>query len=356
MTERIRALLDAAIAEVGPRNPDPLPDVLRRAGARRRHLAVAGAAAAAAVAVLAAGGVVAANHGMPDKAPASQPSATPTGEKEELTRVDATVADGFVRTGGLAVPIPQGWQVIQDKKLDFCDIPAKSVLINVMQIPGGNCDLHPQLAVYKWAPTGFSAQVSALGVVSEVILPGGQPVWLDDNELDHLRSVRKKKTGNPFSGAQPFLPWASVRLSVDGQQSQIDSVLRGISADPVTPARLTLPEPSAAIQLNLGHKKQLTSTDQAVIGQVLKLLTELDRPVRSDELPCAGAEQVTDTWRLAGTEMAGLIFTDAKGWNASGMVTISTGDTCAFATSSLGGRVHLPAGFLARVKQLLGGR
>jgi hypothetical protein len=86
------------------------------------------------------------------------------------------------------------------------------------------------------------------------------------------------------------------------------------------------------------------------------LLSALDQPVQTGELPCAGAEQVTDTWRLAGTEMAGLTFTDTKVHNASATVAISTGDSCAFATSSLGGRVHLPAGFLARVEQLLGGR
>ncbi|RSM72777.1 hypothetical protein DMB66_04550 [Actinoplanes sp. ATCC 53533] len=74
------------------------------------------------------------------------------------------------------------------------------------------------------------------------------------------------------------------------------------------------------MQLNLDHKKQLTWTDQAVIGQVLELLAELDRPVRPEEPPCAGAEQVTDTWRLAGTEMAGIIFTDANVLNTFGTI------------------------------------
>ncbi|HEV8569138.1 MAG TPA: hypothetical protein VGQ92_19005 [Actinoplanes sp.] len=359
MTEKIRALLDEAVAGVGPRDPDPVPDLLRRGRARRRHLAVAGAAGAVAVAVLATGAIVATNRSMPDNPPASQPSTSPSsevkGQKEEPVRIEATVAGGFVRTGGLAVPIPQGWQVIQDKRLDRCDIPADSVLINVMQLPGGSCNLYPQISVDRWGPHALPAMVSELGTVSEVILPAGQPVWLDINELGHMRSVRKK-AGNRFTVAQPSMPWANVGLTVQGQKSQIDAVLRGISADPVTPARLTLPRTSAAVQLNLGDDKQLTSTDQAVIEQVLGLLSALGQPVRTGELPCAGAEQVTDTWRLAGTEMAGLTFTDAKVHTASATVAISTGDSCAFATSSLGGRVHLPAGFLARVEQLLGGR
>jgi hypothetical protein len=144
MTEKIRALLDEGVAGVEPRDPDPVPDLLRRGRARRRHLAVAGAAGAVAVAVLATGGIVATNRSMPDNPPASQPATSPSGkvkgQKEEPVRIDATVAGGFVRTGGLAVPIPQGWQVIQDKRLDRCDIPADSVLINVMQLPGGTCN------------------------------------------------------------------------------------------------------------------------------------------------------------------------------------------------------------------------
>jgi hypothetical protein len=337
MTERIRELLDEAVAGVGPRSPDPVPEVLRRGRARRRRLAVAGAAAAVAVAVFAAGGVVATNRGTSGKTPASRPS----GE-----HFDATVGGGYVRTGGLAVPIPPGWSVIRDKRLTYCEVPANAFLLNVT-MTDAPCDPIFKASVHRWRPYGTPASVAELGLINEVVLPGGQPLWLSKNELANVRAA---------PAANVNAPWAAVSVSIRGQRPQVEALLRGITADPVAPARLTLPATSPAVQLSVSAEKQLTSTDPAVIEQVRALLAALDQPVRPEELPCPGAKKVTGTWKLAGAGMAALTFTDARGRLATATVAISGGDTCAFATSSLGGRVHLPAGFLGRVEQLLGGR
>lgn len=362
MTERIRELLDEAVAGAAPRVADPVPDLVRRGRARQRQLAVAGTAAVM-VAVLTAGGIVTANLNRSDDAPASQPSQPASGEKTatpdridptEADRIAATVAGGVVRTGGLAVGIPHGWHVIQDRKITYCDIPAQSVLINVMQISGRDCNVHPQLTLTPWRAEALPPMVSGLGVINEVILPGGQPVWLDAGELKHLRSLLTKP-GDPVMDAGLSMPWVGVRLFVEARKSRIAAVLRGVTAEPVTPARLALPERPTAVQLNLGEREQLATTDQATTDAVVRLLAGLDQPVHDGELPCAGAEQVTDTWHLAGTEMAGLTFQGPMGVS-SATIAISTGPTCAFATSSRGGRVHLPAGFLAELRKLLGGR
>ncbi|MEU8229990.1 hypothetical protein AB0C12_10335 [Actinoplanes sp. NPDC048967] len=337
MTERIRALLDEAVAGVGPRSPDPVPEVLRRGRARRRRLAVAGTAAAVAVAVFAVGGIVAANRGTSGKTPASRPSSE---------HFEATVSGGYVRTGGLAVPIPPGWPVIQDKRLTYCEVPANVFLVNVA-MTDAPCGPTRHAFVGPWRPYGTPASVAELALINEVVLPGGQPLWLSGNELANVRAA---------PSASVNAPWAAASISIRGQRPQVEALLRGITANPVPPARLTLPETSPAVQLSVSAEKQLTSADPAVIEQVRALLAALDQPVRPGELPCPGATKVTGTWKLAGTDMAALTFTDPIGHLASAEVAISAGDTCAFATSSLGGRVHLPAGFLGRVEQLLGGR
>jgi hypothetical protein len=342
MTERIRALLDEAVAGVGPRNPDPVPEVLRRGRARRRRLAVAGAAAAVAVAVFAVGGIVATNRGTSGKTPASRPSSEPA----PVERFDASVSGGYVRTSGLAVPIPPGWPVIQDRRLTYCEVPANALLVNVA-MTDAPCEPNRHAFVGPWRPFGTPASVAELALINEVVLPGGQPLWLSSNGLANVRAA---------PSASVIAPWAAASVSIRGQRSQVEALLGGITADPVAPARLTLPATSPAVQLSVSAEKQLTSTDPAVIEQVRALLAALDRPVRPAELPCPGAKKVTGTWKLAGAGMAALIFTDARGHEATATVAISTGDTCAFATSSLGGRVHLPAGFLGRVEQLLGGR
>jgi len=300
---------------------------------------VAGAAAAVAVAVFAVGGVVATNRGTSGKTPASRPS----GERAPLERLDATVSGGYVRTGGLAVPIPPGWPVIQDKWLTYCEVPANAFLVNV-SMADAPCDPASKASVHRWRPYSTPASVAELRLINEVVLPGGQPLWLSSNELANVRAAPSVNVN---------APWAAASVSIRGQRSQVEALLRGITADPVAPARLKLPATSPAVQLSLSAQKQLTSTDPAVIEQVRALLAALDQPVRPEELPCPGAKKVIGTWKLAGADMVALTFIDARGHQATATVAINTGNNCAVATSSLGGRVHLPPGFLGRVKQLL---
>ena len=74
MTERIRELLDEAVAGVRPRDPDPAPE-LRRRGRRsqRLHLAAGGATVAAVVTLAAVVGIAV------NRPAASLPAAPPGG-------------------------------------------------------------------------------------------------------------------------------------------------------------------------------------------------------------------------------------------------------------------------------------
>jgi hypothetical protein len=358
VNESVRSLLDEAVADVRPRDADPVTRVMRRARkARLRHFAAAGAAGVVAVVLIATGGIIAGNRTGAQITPAA-PS-TPSGKDFRPPLLDVQIEGGIVRTGGLAVSTPKGWRQLRDRTIDHCKIPQNSVLINVMEIPGGECDLHAQMSLSSWQPTTYPAAVSSLGTVSEVILPGGQPLWLDPNELNNVRVSAHRG----FAGVTLAMPWAGARVVVDAPPAQTSAILGGISSVPVVAARLTLPDESSAVQLNVEGEDQAASTDKTAIAHVLELLRGLDQPVQNGELPCAGAEGLTPTWKLAGTDMAGLNFISSRPTakssatpSVTGMVAISTTDGCAFATSSLGGRVHLPAGILAQIQHLLGSR
>lgn len=357
MNETIRSLLDEAVADVRPRCSDPAPAVMRRGRkARIQHLARAGAAGAAALALIATGAIVAGSRTATHVAPAG-----PAQIRDYVPpQIDARVIDGVVWTGGLTVPIPNGWLTLRERKLDYCQIPPNSVLINVMELPGGRCDLHPQLSLASWEPMTYQADFSSLGTVSEVILPGGQPLWFDPNEVENAEAFQKYD----FTGVALTMPWAKARFAVDAPKAQVGAILDGIRADPVIPARLTLPSAFSAVQLNRKGEEQIASTDKAAMAQVVALLRGLDQPVQDGELPCPGAKNLTSTWKLAGTDMAGFNFIESRATGKSvdspfvtGMVAISTSDSCAFATSSLGGRVHLPDDTLQQVTKILrGGR
>jgi len=351
----VRSLLDEAVADVQPRDTDPATRVIRRARkARLQRIAAAGAASVVAVALIAAGGIIAGNRTGTQVAPAGPASSAPSGMDAQPPLLDFQVTGGSVQTGGLVVPIPEGWQLLKNQKLDYCEIPENSVLVNVMEIPGGNCNLHPQVSLSHWNPITYPANVSALGTVNEVILPGGQPLWLDLNKLKNLRGFQHRD----FPGVTLAMPWANAQVAVDAPVAQINAILGGISSVPVAATRLTLPDNVASVQLNVKGSDQIVSDDKAAIAQVLALLRGLDQPVQNGELPCSGADNVTSTWKLAGTDMAGLNFASSRRTPglSSGVVAISTTDDCAFATSSLGGRVHLPAGTLAQIQHLLGNR
>lgn len=368
MTERIQHLLDEAVAGVRPRDPDPVPGLVRRAGRdRRRRWAAGGAAAAVFASVIAVGGFVAANRAEVQPLPAAP--ATP-----DLTVpavLDASVAGGVVHAGGISVAVPPKWRVSDIARADYCDIQNRTILLGTTLIPGGDCDSHSQLVLSPWQPRGTrddSTDVAFhdMDTWNEVILPGGQPLWLDRKNAGNVDAAEDLS----FAASHLVLPWA--RMGINSEYHRADAgVFTGIVSDPVPPETLRLPGEFAAVTLTVKGKGRLRTSDPAVAARVLELLRGLDRPVQAAEFTCPSGRQLTPYWKLAGTDMAALTFVTAPvattappkskaevaagAANVAGLVAISTDDSCAFATSAMGGRVHLPAGFLAQLQQVLGG-
>jgi hypothetical protein len=362
MTERIRSLLDVAVADTRPRVVDPVSEVLRRGRAHRRHrLAVAGAAGAVTIALLATGGLVAANGGgggttTANPSPsASAPLTLPSlpGKGRNRPTVAATVTDGEVRANGLILTVPNGWQVVHDsdRQVTDCDVVPRSVLINVRWSPGGNCDARAQIKVTPWGPESHRSGMPKTFSegISEVVLPGGQPAWLTDNDVGNFRVFERSGWAAFTTG----FPWAGTGLDIEVAPEELDLVLDSISSEPVTPGRLVLPDTSPRASLGQRDRNRIDSTNASAIAQVLGRLRGLDRVVQTDDLPCASAPPLTPGRKLAGKDMAALTLHYPSG-AAQAVVAIGGTDECAFATSSMGGRVWLPAGFLAEIRALLG--
>lgn len=371
MTERIHHLLDEAVAGVQPRDPDPVPALLRRAGRdRRRRWAMGGAAVAVAASLIAVGGFATVNR--PSPPPIAAPAPPP--DLTDLPQPAPAVSGGVVRAGGVTIAVPPGWTVSDRSRADYCDIANRTILLGTMIMPGGDCNSHSQLALGLWRPTVFPAGMIEesdatfhdMSLWNEVVLPGGQPLWLDANNAGNIDAAEDLT----FAASNLVLPWARMQISTEYHRAD-ESVLSGIASEPAPPATLGLPVDFTAVALTVKGKGRLRTDDPAVAAQVLELLRGLDRPVQPGELPCPGARQLSKDWKLAGTDMAALAFltpadtsgiTPRKGVKpgdfeeAAGLVAISADDSCAFATSAMGGRVHLPAGFLGRLQQLLGGR
>ena len=141
--------------------------------------------------------------------------------------------------------------------------------------------------------------------------------------------------------------------------------------DPGIPApvsRLVVPDGVSDVYLNL-HGDAAHSVDPAVVKQVIERLRGLEHMVQPSELPCAGAKVISPRlpdWSLAAQDMAQLdlvtVNPSPSAANARTpvlnrvMVGIGTSAECAYATSSDGGRVWLPAGFAAELHKLIGGK
>ena len=184
--------------------------------------------------------------------------------------------------------------------------------------------------------------------LNEIVLPGGQPMWLDDNELNNLRAVDRYEV----AAMNLWLPWAGAQLYIEMLKTEFAPIQRSMRSEPIAPARLALPDNTRQIVLTLpgiGHQR---TSDAGLVEQVMRQLRELDRAVDPAELPCASSAPVAQGWTVAASGMAWLSLVDESGlrWVT---VAFSTADECAFATSSLGGRVWLPAGFTHQLRTLL---
>jgi hypothetical protein len=262
-----------------------------------------------------------------------------------------------VRVNGLLLPLPDGWKPLHTQQADnYCDIPAKIVVVAESGIQPGNCDARPRVQIgHGGLMTGSMLRPDRTthrwGGFREVVLPGGQPLWLDDNEVRNLTAAAK----DSYFATTLEAPWAAAYVSVEMPTSMARPYMQDIRSEPVPPARLSIPDAAQSVHGTI-NGDTVSSSRQATIQQVIQQLRALDQTVDPAQPICPDDPPIAPTWTLPGHDMDQLIFaTDDPFGNpvVQTVVALGTSTSCAFATSSDAGRVWLPEGFVAQLHELV---
>lgn len=335
MTQRIRELLDEAVADLEPGSHDPVGVVVRRG---RSQLRRAMAAAALAVVVLLGGGLAigrgATRPGPPPTAAGTTDPATPH------------LVGGAVVAGALWLPVPDGWKVLTNDPARPCgDLPDTVLLVTTNN---GGCQYAP-IEVYGINGGDPGGSLVAGTVVDPIVQPptavtlrGGEPVWLMHPLNDRSSGAYWNVLALPWSGV-------SVQLRVDGPEQR--HIIQSMASEPREAGPLVLPQTAASAELTTpdasgkitaaGHRK---IKDPTAIGEVLTLLGS-QRTVVENTDACASDSQHTARLTLA---------EGAAPESARTTVVISLGKRCQEAVSSDGGRVRLTDATLTQLKSLFG--
>jgi hypothetical protein len=208
----------------------------------------------------------------------------------------------------------------------------------------------------------WAAQVSApnnpmsppLGEIHEVVLPGGQPLWLGDHELENFAAAERYS----FIAVDGMgAPWAKAWMALEAPKATGRQFLSAIRSDPTSPQRLSVPDSSilSGVAIVTGGV-MAASDDPAVIAEVVRRLRALDQPVDPTQPICPGGPTVGPVWTLAAEHMArlSLMVTDTdEVTRVEATIAIGTSSSCSFATASDGGRVWVPAELAAELHELV---
>lgn len=358
MPQRIRELLDDAVADLEPRNHDPVGEVIGRNRAARRRTMLAGALAA----ILVAGGLVAANvalGGRPDAPVVAVPE----------TPVVPRVVDGVVVAGALRLPVPAGWKVKIAGAAGACNERDRTVLLQVTPVTTG-CQIAAIEVFGSWLtdyPAGSAVSSDPLVVTGPVpiTLRGGEPAWmtedLDSADMNALHPVGASYWNNIR------LPWSRVSIVLRNDAATERQIIKSMWSEPAKAGVLALPETVAFADLTVPDDQgrySVTgygqSTNPATIRAVLALLRK-QRQTVTDADACAGPAQ--HGARLLLRPVKPVPFGQIAPSRGPGhsrpaavatAVVIAVGDKCQEAVSDLGGRVRLTDDALDQLKRLLG--
>jgi hypothetical protein len=359
VTDRLKDLLDAAVAGVEPRTGDPIEVVVRR-GRRRDARAVVGVAVAALAVLLIMGFLVAQVGGRGGPAPGviaevgGRGSSAPAGGS-----AGPRVVGRAVVVAGLMFTAPVGWSVrdagegcprahndtpwYQDDgdptsacvEFDAPEDQHRFVAIDVDpgnhlngvadtldQPPYGSVALMPQRVLAL--PSGLSAWI----VAGDDLDPAGTQAW---------------------TLSQISFPDRKIRLkAVMGAQERM-AFLDAIQAAPVAPGKLSLPTSATRAQLSVPGQPAANGTTVYTTGvqagadrvaQVLGLLRQQTQTVDPKQ-SCANGRQAVAQIVLR------------NGDSVAAVVTISSSGSCHEAFSSAGGAVRVPGDFLAQLVALV---
>lgn len=351
MTERIRELLEGAVSGVQPRITDPLPTVVGRA--RRAQVRVV-AAGAMAIVVL-TGGAVLGGQMITSRTPAESVAGLGS---PPVPRV----VNGTIVAGGVTVPVPHGWRVLQQgasapcRELDDTALIAgpdqPSCLIAPLEVSGtartasvglGGLDIKGNLVV---------------GPVPMVTLTGGEPGWLDALPKDAVA------TGRPDYGHNRLLlPWSKLSIVLRGGAAEQQRVIDSIRTRPGPEKRLVLPDTVRHAELTVrpngsNRLSHGTIREPAKIDAVLRLLRQ-QRTVPQNKRACSTATDPTARLILDGPSADQPALTPSTGESLpepgdGTTIVITLADDCREAVSSNGGRVSLTADTLAELHRLFG--
>ncbi|WP_436530940.1 hypothetical protein [Actinoplanes sp. HUAS TT8] len=352
MTERIRQLLDEAVADLEPEHRDPVTAVVRRGrAARRRTAALAGIVAT----VLLAGGLVAGQRLLP-----SAPLPTAAGGIDQSAT--PRVVNGMVVAGAMQLPIPAGWRVVTASPANKCEMLKRTILL----IGSGNRGCQNAVVEVSRSnsrnPGGFlippeNGDLDA-GIITSpvsITLAGGEPGWLRSGlDSDDMKTGRfpAENYDNEL-----LLPWSQVliQLRMDGTAER--PIIDSIRSSPRRSGPLTLPAKVESVKMTL-PPDQATASDRTRVDEVLRILRRQNDVVRdADACASPGQESIRLTVDppdpVAPSPGASLSPWDTGTSNAT-TVIIAVGDGCQEAVSSTGGRVRLTNATVFQLKNLLG--
>lgn len=356
MTERLRELLDAAVAEVRPRRSDPVSDIVRRSRAGRRRVAVAGALMSVLLVVgggVAVGGVLRGAGGGPGGPAASSgptrstpkpTSAAPTAgapfRPVAPTPATPRVVGGKVRSGGLTLPVPAGWRVQGLPATDDC-LPARTITLGWRPVHDGRC-VHDRVISVWGVAGGQSIPGIPTPVTSQLLLPGGQPAWLGMGAHGSPDPLGKRPG---LRTVEMYVPWSGTWLELNVGYDDLTRILATVRTEPAAPSRLVL-HPDA-----LGGGYFVPASDQPTVDawstrrrepatQVLERLRALtDVVLPGQECGKAGEPAV-----------AIHLFPSDGAMTGNDTVVITESDGCYQATSANGGRVRVPPGLAEQLR------
>ncbi|GAA1840606.1 hypothetical protein GCM10009687_02060 [Asanoa iriomotensis] len=332
LSERIRALLDEAVAEVRPREADPVRKVVRRVRTRRHQLL-----AGAGLAVLALLGVGA----MAVRPPAVEPAAPPSTAAMAEPAVPV-VENGEIRAGLTTLPVPTGWEVVRQDQ-PACQTSPRTVFVGVRVAPGGRCGGdRPLIQV-----VGYTEQVryADLGPHGQLILPGGQPGWVPTGQLGLFR----EKAGSGYQAVELALPWSGAKITFFMSGSQLREIFPTVRTAPVAPTGLVFPASVRAANLRLpGLSFQAQSLSAP---SPARQLDQPDQLARLHGLLAGLTEVVPGDAGCATGQMTRMDLVDAHN-RIQETIYFSTDPGCAQATSSLGGRVRITPDLLAELARI----
>lgn len=342
MTQRIRDVLDGAVAGLEPGARDPVAAVVRRGRAARRRSVLA----AALVVALLGGGLAA---GRQLVTTAREPA--PAGPTELGRPPVPRVAGREVVAGAMRLPIPEGWTVVTNDPARPCGDLHKTILLVVTDNRGcQNASVEIYGTEHSY-PGGTLVGDDLLDEDRRIVTPpvamtlrGGEPAWMSES-LDAADLAPDRYPDFAFWNVVT-LPWSMVMLQLRDDGPAERTILDSIVTTPTEAGVLALPDSATSVSLTTPDAKgrnlpagAARTKDQATVAAVIALL-RAQSDVVDDAAACANGGQPRAAVSLESATPT--------------MVVITLGGGCQEAVSSAGGRVRLNDATLARLKTLLG--